>query len=126
MSEQLPLFDDARRAAAEPPAGGTARVFEVTIGADDHPDITAAQRRLPFVVEPRTRAEYRVRARWWELEARRGYGSSKASLRYAQNMRWAAELAGLYGPGTWRELLQRSGHPNPEPADEAKGGGRGG
>ena len=63
---------------------------------------------------PRTPREYRCVARWWELEAARGYESSPASQRDARNMRWAAELAGLFGPGTWAELLARSGHPNPE------------
>jgi hypothetical protein len=32
-------------------------------------------------------------------------------------MRWAAELAGIFGPGTWLELLKRSGHKNPEAKD---------
>jgi hypothetical protein len=67
----------------------------------------------------RTRADYRRTARWWELEARRGYASHRASLRYAANMRWAAELVREYGEGTWLELLARSGHRNPEPADNA-------
>src|SRR5574342_1146061 len=78
-------------------------------------------RRLQILVvlvpsEPRTRQQYRRCARWLELEAQRGYPSAEQSLRYARNMRWAAELAGLFGPGTWRELLKRSGHKNPEPA----------
>lgn len=42
---------------------------------------------------PRTWGEYMRCARWWELEARRGYASSEDSLRYASNMRWAAEAA---------------------------------
>lgn len=93
------------------------------IESPEHAAITAAQRHLRWLpVEPRTRADYRKHARWLELEARRGYGSSGSSLRYAANMRWAAELAGLFGPGTWQELLARSGHPNPE---APKGGRRG-
>lgn len=77
--------------------------------------ITEKQRRLrPMPIVPRTHAEYRRVARWWELEAQRGHASADASRRYARNMRWAAELAGLLGPGTWLELLERSGHPNPE------------
>lgn len=68
-------------------------------------EITAAQIRLsPQAVTARTRLDYRKRARWWELEARRGYSSSSDSLRYAANMRWAAELAGIYGNETWLEL----------------------
>lgn len=63
---------------------------------------------------PRTWGEYMRCARWWELEARRGYPSSADSLRYANNMRWAAELAREHGPGTWQELLRRSGAKNPE------------
>jgi hypothetical protein len=79
-------------------------------------EITEAQRRLPRgAATPRTRHEYRRNARWWELEARRGYSTSADSIRYGQNMRWAAELAGLFGPDTWLELLKRSGHKNPEP-----------
>lgn len=81
-------------------------------------DITEAQRRCRVPAFPRTSRDYRACARWWELEARRGYASAPSSLRYARNMRWAAELAGLFGPGTWTELLSRSGHENPEPADE--------
>lgn len=77
--------------------------------------ITEAQRRLGRCsVINRTRAEYRRCARWWELEAKRGYPSSADSLRYARNMRWAAELAGLHGPGTWLELIKRAGVKNPE------------
>lgn len=78
--------------------------------------ITAAQQRLKpaTVPTPRTHAEYRRCARWWELEARRGYASSAAALRYARNMRWAAELAGLHGPAPWLELLARAEVQNPE------------
>jgi hypothetical protein len=80
--------------------------------------ITEAQRRIgPMLATPRTRDDYRRRARWWELEARRGRGSSEQSARYARNMRWAAELTESHGPGTWLELLARSGNPNPEPAN---------
>jgi hypothetical protein len=73
-------------------------------------EITEAQRRLgaqPPVC--RTRTDYRRRARWWELEARRGYESTARSLQYAANMRWAAELTGTHGPGTWLELSSRAG-----------------
>lgn len=77
--------------------------------------ITEAQRRIgPRGTVARTRTDYRRTARWWELEARRGYASHQDSLRYAANMRWAAQLAGLYGDGTWLELLDRSGSANPE------------
>lgn len=85
----------------------------IAIAVDLDP-LTEAQLRLPFVASPRTRREYRIKARWWDLEARRGYPSSPDSLRYAANMRWAAELAGLHGPGTWLELIQRAGTKNPE------------
>lgn len=78
--------------------------------------LTAAQLRLrPRVISnPRTEAEYRSRARWWDLEARRGYVSTADSARYARNMRWAAELARAHGPGTWLELIARAGVQNPE------------
>lgn len=78
--------------------------------------VTEAQRRLgrsPAV--NRTRRDYRRAARWLELEAERGYASSWRSVVYAQTMRWCAELAGLFGDGTFQELLQRSGHPHPYP-----------
>ena len=78
-------------------------------------EITAAQLRIPRhlrVMTPRTRMQYLAAARWWELEALRGYPSAKDSLRYARHMRWAAELA-LYKPGTWLELVQRVGIKNP-------------
>jgi hypothetical protein len=50
---------------------------------------------------PRTRADLRRNARWWELEALRGYtsgvdeygmNSSDRSLMYAANQRWLVEL----------------------------------
>jgi hypothetical protein len=66
------------------------------------------------VVTPRTRREYLRTGRWLALEASRGYPSSPASTRYAQNMRWAAELAALHGPGSWLELVGRAGVRNPE------------
>jgi hypothetical protein len=47
----------------------------------------------PLPATPRTRVDYLRIARWWHLEARRGYPSSDRSARYARNMRWAA------GPG---------------------------
>lgn len=76
--------------------------------------ISAAQRRIPpRPVTLRTPRDYRRTARWWELEAQRGYPSSSASARYGRNMRWAAELAGIYGPGTWLELMSRAGVKNP-------------
>ncbi len=79
-------------------------------------DITRRQRKLaPIPPTPRTFREFRTRARWWDLEAKRGYASDSAARRYASNMRWAAELALAFGPGTWLELLARSGHANPEP-----------
>lgn len=67
--------------------------------------ITKAQARLrPVPANPRTAGEYRRVARWWELEARRGYPSANSALLYALNMRWAAECANLHGPGTWIQL----------------------
>lgn len=77
--------------------------------------ITEAQQRLPRAPSsPQLARHYRLVARWWELEARRGYDSSADSRRYAENMDWAAELVALFGPGTWTELLDRSGCKNPE------------
>lgn len=77
-------------------------------------DITEAQRRLhPLPLTPRTRTDYRRVARWWELEARRGHESAPASLQYARNMRWAAELTESHGHGTWSELLSHSGLKSP-------------
>jgi hypothetical protein len=69
-----------------------------------------------------SRRAYLRSARWWELEAARGHTTTlysadgcARSRRYARNMRWAAELARIYGPGTWLELITRAGVPNPEP-----------
>lgn len=77
--------------------------------------ITTAQRRLSRrPVTLRTRRDYLAAGRWWALEASRGYPSSPISGRYATNMRWAAELAALRGPGTWLELSARAGVANPE------------
>jgi hypothetical protein len=71
-------------------------------------EITEAQRRIgPRPLVCRTRTDFRRCARWWELEARRGYESTARSLQYAANMRWAAELTETYGPGTWLELNGR-------------------
>lgn len=82
---------------------------------NDQQAITELQRRIgPRPTTLRTRRDYRRAARWWELEAKRGYPSSGDSLRYAANMRWAAELAGLHGDGTWLELVARAGVENPE------------
>jgi hypothetical protein len=81
----------------------------------DSEQITEAQRRLtPRVACPRSGGEYRRVARWYELEALRGYASASDSARYGKSMRWAAELAGLFGPGSFEELLRRSGRDNPE------------
>jgi hypothetical protein len=63
-------------------------------------------RQVPAV--PRTQRDYRRVAQWWELEAMRGYPSFERSRDYANNMRWAAEVAWLTGPGTWLELKARS------------------
>lgn len=76
--------------------------------------ITFRQRLLECRASPCTWGEYMRVARWWELEALRGYASSADSLRYAANMRWAAELAREFGPGSWSQLLRRSGRRNPE------------
>src|SRR3989304_2523781 len=107
----------------------TARIVASTLGASATDDtawrcdmhanrereITDAQRYLrPLPTSPRTSHDYRKIARWWKLEAERSYESALASLRYSQNMRWAAELAGPYGPGLWLELIQREGVKNPE------------
>lgn len=60
------------------------------------------QSRLrPRPVVPRLRRDYRAIARWWELEAMRGYDwdpsgsgltSSEWSRLYAANYRWLVEL----------------------------------
>lgn len=77
--------------------------------------ITDRQRALwPLPLTARTRTDYLRYARWLHLEARRGYESAAATARYARNMRWAAELAREYGPGTWLELIARAGVKNPE------------
>jgi hypothetical protein len=73
-------------------------------------EAAAAQLRLyPSPITPRTRRDYRRIARWWELEAvRTGSGEDAAQCRrYASNMRWAAELVGWFGEGTWPELNAR-------------------
>lgn len=74
-----------------------------------YPRARYRRRRIP--IEPRSRRDYQRIARWWELEARRGYPSSGKSLEYAANMRWAAETAGLLGDGTWLELRSKVGAP---------------
>lgn len=38
------------------------------------------------------RHNLRRNARWWELEAMRGYPSADDSRRYARNLRWLVEL----------------------------------
>ena len=38
------------------------------------------------------RREFRRIARWWELEAARGYPSAESSCQYARNYRWLVEL----------------------------------
>ena len=55
--------------------------------------ISEAQALLrPLPVTARSRRDLRVLARWWELEAQRGYPSSDKSREYAANMRWLIEL----------------------------------
>jgi hypothetical protein len=77
-------------------------------------EITEAQRRIgPRSITNRTRRDYRVCARWYELNAKRGYQSAHLDLEYAENMRWLAELVTIYGEGTPLELFARSGIPNP-------------
>jgi hypothetical protein len=72
--------------------------------------ITSAQRALRMPKRaPRARPEYLRVARWWELEACRGYASSASSAQYARNMRWAAETVALRGrAGAWLELVKES------------------
>jgi hypothetical protein len=41
----------------------------------------------PLPVQPRTRIDYLRVARWWLLEALRGYPSSERSRQYAVNLR---------------------------------------
>lgn len=45
----------------------------------------------PGWFNPTAPAHFRAVARWWELEARRGYPSSRKSLLYATNMLHAAD-----------------------------------
>lgn len=53
-----------------------------------HPPIVFdARRHLPNV-----RANLRRIARWWELEAMRGYESSERSRQYGANYRWLVEM----------------------------------
>jgi hypothetical protein len=81
-------------------------------------EIAGRQWRLgPYAIVPRAPLEYHRLALWWDLESCRGSACAEASRGYARNMRWAAELAGIFGPGTWLELLKRSGHKNPEAKD---------
>lgn len=96
------------------------------------------QQRLlrPLPINAHTARDYRLRARWWELEARRpdvyvidqktGETNRQAALRYARTQRWSAELVGLYGEGEcrrkaepwgtcvcWLDLLLRAGVKHP-------------
>lgn len=82
-------------------------------------EITALQRLIPpRPVTLRTRADFRRCARWWELEAARGYdshvdeygmNSSDRSKMYAANMRWMVELldAGVDVSGRFDALVKR-------------------
>lgn len=72
-------------------------------------------RTILLRVTNRTRLDYLRNARWWELEAQRGYSSAWRSRIYAQTLRWAAELSRLHGDGTFLELLERSGSKHPYP-----------
>lgn len=90
------------------------RVPAVAVHVTDA-EIALRQRLLECRPLPRTWGEYMRCARWWELEAMRAYASSPSSMRTARVMRWAAELAREFGPATWRELLERAGHPEPPP-----------
>ena len=61
---------------------------------------TASQERIaelqrlipPRPIVPKTRADFRRIARWWDLEAMRGYESSGRSRQYAANQRWIVEM----------------------------------
>jgi hypothetical protein len=65
----------------------------VTAPADVQARITEQQLAMgPQPVTPRTRADLRRRARWWELEAQREYQSAGRSREYAENMRWLVEM----------------------------------
>lgn len=60
--------------------------------ASDVDPITAEQLALgPQPACPRTAEEFRRAARWWELEASRGYGGTKQAAAYARNMYAAAD-----------------------------------
>lgn len=81
--------------------------------------ISEAQRLIPpRPAVLRTRDDFRRVARWWELEALRGYShdagdkmtSSQKSALYGRNMRWCAEVVLMTGrPGTFTELCERKG-----------------
>jgi len=73
---------------------------------------------MPRPVTLRETWDYRRAARWWELEACRGYPSSADSAHYARNMRWAQEFAREFGPGTWLELVARSTTRTPDERTE--------
>lgn len=83
-------------------------------------EITNAQRRIwkgrPSPIAPRRPRDYQRVARWWALESRRGYASAAESMQYARNMMWAAELARVYGPGTWLQLQARQKAATIEPS----------
>ena len=61
-------------------------------GDEIQADVSRQQRRLLPESSLLPRARLRRNARWWELEARRGYPSSDSSLEYARNLRWLVEL----------------------------------
>lgn len=52
----------------------------------------AKARRRGRVSPTHLRRDLRRRARWWDLEATRGYPSSSKSREYAMNIRWLVEL----------------------------------
>lgn len=66
-------------------------------------------------VMPRTRRDLRVVARWWELEAMRGYPTSDKSREYAANMRWLVELLdnGVDVRRPFHELVKQQGRAVP-------------
>lgn len=114
-SVHLIEFDGNNHRRCRPPAATCAPPPIVRAGPEAQAQITELQRKIPpRPPVPQTCQDFRRAARWWELEARRGYESSPRSRQYAANMRWAAERrrGGLVAP--WDPVLDGKAWPKGE------------
>lgn len=73
----------------------------MSVAAANIDPITEEQLRLRKAYPPRSAEDFFATARWWELEAARGYPSSRRSLLYATNMLHAAQARLADGTTRW-------------------------